>query len=90
MYDLYANNNNFTSYAEGAIVGCRSLTAFDISNNPNLPVGSVNQIIADLVANHDANPRGGVSVNLRGTSSPTGEAVEQIDYLRAKGWNMRL
>jgi Leucine-rich repeat (LRR) protein len=90
MYDLYANNNNFTDYAEGAVSGCRALRAFDISNNPNLPTGSVNQLIADLVANYENNPRGGVSVNLRNTATPTGEAVEQIEFLRAKGWNMRL
>ena len=90
MYDLYANNNNFTDYAEGALVGCRALYRFDISNNPNLPVGAVNQIVADLVANYENNPRGGISVNLRNTSTPTGEAVEQIEFLRAKGWNMRL
>ena len=90
MYDLYANNNNFTTYEEGALVGCRALRAFDISNNPNLPTGAVNQIIADMVANYENNPRSGVSVNLRNTATPTGEAVEQIEFLRAKGWNMRL
>jgi Leucine-rich repeat (LRR) protein len=90
MYDLYVNNNNFTDYKEGAIVGCRALNRFDISNNPNLPVGAVNQIVADLVANYENNPRGSVSVNLRNTATPTGEAVEQIEFLRAKGWNMRL
>lgn len=90
MYDLYANNNNFTNYEEGALVGCRALRAFDISNNPNLPTGSVNQIIADMVANYENNPRSGVSVNIRNTATPTGEAVEQIEFLRAKGWNMRL
>lgn len=90
MYDLYANNNNFTDYTEGAVVGCRGLRAFDISNNPNLPTGAVNTLIADLVANYENNPRGGVSVNLRNTSTPTGEAVEQIEFLRSKGWNMRL
>jgi Leucine-rich repeat (LRR) protein len=90
MYDLYVNNNNFTDYIEGAVAGCRALRAFDISNNPNLPVGAVNQIIADLVANYELNPRSGVSVNLRNTATPTGEAVEQIEFLRSKGWNMRL
>jgi len=90
MYDLYVNNNNFTDYEEGAISGCRALRAFDISNNPNLPTGAVNQIIADCVANYENNPRSGVSVNLRNTATPTGEAVEQIEFLRAKGWNMRL
>jgi len=90
MYDLYCNNNNFTDYTEGALVGATGLRAFDISNNPNLPTGAVNQIITDLVANYEANSRSGVSVNLRNTSTPTGDAVEQIEFLRSKGWNMRL
>jgi len=90
MYDLYANNNNFTDYTAGSLVGARALRAFDISNNPNLPTGAVNQLVADLVGNYENNPRSGVSVNLRNTATPTGEAVEQIEFLRAKGWNMRL
>lgn len=89
-YDFYLNNNNFTDYIAGALVSCRSLYRFDISNNPNLPTGAVNNIVADLVANYEANPRSGISVNLANTSTPTGDAVEQIEYLRSKGWNMRL
>jgi Leucine-rich repeat (LRR) protein len=89
-YDFYMNNNNFTDYTEGALVACRSLYRIDISNNPNLPAGAVNNIVADLVANYENNPRGGISVNLANTSTPTGDAVEQIEFLRSKGWNMRL
>jgi hypothetical protein len=89
-YDFYMNNNNFTDYTAGALIACRSLYRFDISNNPNLPAGAVNSIVADLVANYENNPRGGISVNLANTSIPTGDAVEQIEFLRSKGWNMRL
>jgi hypothetical protein len=89
-YDFYMNNNNFTDYTAGALVACRSLYRIDISNNPNLPAGAVNNIVADLVANYENNPRGGISVNLANTSTPTGDAVEQIEFLRSKGWNMRL
>ena len=89
-YDFYLNNNDFTDYVAGALVSCRSLYRFDVSNNPNLPAGAVNNIVADLVANYEANPRGGISVNLANTSTPTGDAVEQIEFLRSKGWNMRL
>ena len=88
-YDLYINNNQFSDYTPGAIVGMRSLRAFDVSNNPNLPAGAVNRIVADLIENYESNPRGGVSVNLRGTAPITGEAVEQVDFLRSVGWNMR-
>jgi Leucine-rich repeat (LRR) protein len=89
-YDFYMNNNNFTDYTAGALIACRSLYRIDISNNPNLPAGAVNNIVADLVANYEANPRSGISVNLANTSTPTGDAVEQIEFLRSKGWNMRL
>jgi len=88
-YDLFMNNNLFNDYAEGAIIQMRALRRFDISNNPNLPTGAINQIVADLVANYENNPRGGVSVNLRGVATPTGSAVEQIEFLRSVGWNMR-
>ena len=88
-YDLYINNNLFTGYTPGALVGMRALTRFDASNNPSLTATSVNNIIADLVANYNANPRSGVAVNLSNTATATGDAVEQIEFLRSKGWNMR-
>jgi hypothetical protein len=88
MYDFYCNNNQITDYTEGALTGARALLRFDISNNP-LTTGAVNTLIADMVANYENNPRGGVSVNIRNTATPTGDAVEQIEYLRTKGWNIR-
>ena len=89
-YDFYMNNNDFTDYTSGAVVLCRSLLRFDISNNPNMSAGAVNSIVADLVANYENNPRSGISINLANTAIPTGDAVEQIEFLRSKGWNMRL
>ena len=88
MYDFYCNNNQITTYTEGALTGARALARFDISNNP-LTTGAVNTLIADMVANYENNPRGGVSVNIRNTATPTGDAVEQIEFLRIKGWNIR-
>jgi Leucine-rich repeat (LRR) protein len=88
-YDLYLNNNQWSGYTPGAIVNMRSLKRFDLSNNPTLTGQSVNDIIADCVANYEANPRSGVSVNLANTATATGDAVEQIEFLRAAGWNMR-
>lgn len=89
VYDLYANNNQFTSYYKTSLVGCRSLRRFDISNNPGLTEGAVNDLIDDLLANYNNNPRSGVTVNLRNTSQPTGVAVEQIEFLRTSGWSIR-
>lgn len=89
MYDFYVNNNQISGYTEGALVGCRSLYRFDISNNPTLTTGAINTLIADMVANYENNPRGSVSVNIRNTATPTGDAVEQIEFLRSVGWNIR-
>jgi hypothetical protein len=88
-YDLYMNNNQFSGYVPGAIVGMRSLRRFDLSNNPLLTGTAISDLIADLVANYEANPRGGVTVNLANTTTATGAAVEQIELLRAAGWNIR-
>lgn len=88
-YDLYMNNNQFTGYVPGALIGMAALRRFDISNNPTLTASSVNNIIADLVENYNQNPRSGVACNLSNTATATGEAVEQIEFLRSKGWNMR-
>lgn len=88
-YDVYMNNNLFTSYTPGAVIGMRGLRRFDLSNNPTLTAASVNNIIADLVENYNQNPRSGVAVNLSNTAIATGDAVEQIEFLRSKGWNMR-
>jgi hypothetical protein len=88
-YDLYLNNNLFSGYTPGAIVGMRGLRRFDLSNNPTLTGQSVNDIISDAVLNYENNPRGGVSINLANTATVTGEAVEQLEFLRAAGWNIR-
>lgn len=88
-YDLYMNNNQFSGYSPGSLVGLRSLRRFDLSNNPGLTGQSVNDIIADMIANYENNPRGGVTVNLANTATATGDAVEQIEFLRAAGWNIR-
>ena len=89
MYDFYINNNQLSGYTEGALTGARSLYRFDISNNPTLTTGAINTLIADMVANYENNPRGNVNLNIRNTATPTGDAVEQIEFLRSVGWNIR-
>lgn len=88
-YDVYLNNNKWTGYAPGAIVGMRLLLRLDISNNPTLTGQAVNDIIADCVKNYEGNPRKGVSINLANTATATGEAVEQLAFLRTAGWTIR-
>jgi hypothetical protein len=65
------------------------LYRFDISNNPTMTTGAINTLIADMVANYENNPRGNVNINIRNTATPTGDAVEQIEFLRSVGWNIR-
>lgn len=89
MYDFYINNNQISGYTEGALTNCRALYRFDISNNPTMTTGAINTLIADMVANYENNPRGNVNVNIRNTATPTGDAVEQIEFLRSVGWNIR-
>ena len=89
MYDFYINNNQISGYEEGALAGATALYRFDISNNPTMTTGAINTLIADMVANYENNPRGNVNVNIRNTATPTGDAVEQIEFLRSQGWNIR-
>lgn len=89
MYDFYINNNQISGYTEGALTGARALYRFDISNNPTMTTGAINTLIADMVANYENNPRGNVNINIRNTATPTGDAVEQIEFLRSVGWNIR-
>lgn len=89
MYDCYMNNNLFSSYNVGSFVTCTALRRLDVSNNPNLSESDVNAIIHDMYLNYELKPRSGVSVNIRNTAIPTGDAVEEIEFLRNKGWNIR-
>lgn len=86
---FFMNNNLFDDYTVGSFAGLTSIRSIDLSNNPNLTQTNVNDIINDLYENYQALPRSGVQVNIRNTDIPSGLAVEQIDYLRTKGWNIR-
>jgi hypothetical protein len=89
MYDCYLNNNQFTGYTLGSFVPLTRLRILDVSNNPGLTEGDINTIIDDMYQNYQNRPRGGVSVNIRNTAIPTGDAVEKIDFLNSNGWTIR-
>ena len=89
MYDCYLNNNQFTGYTLGSFVPLTRLRRLDVSNNPGLTEGDINTIIDDMYQNYQNRPRGGVSVNIRNTAIPTGDAVEKIDFLNSNGWTIR-
>lgn len=89
MYDCYMNNNQFDSYTVGSLIDCTAISRLDVSNNPNLSESDVNAIVHDMYLNYEKKPRSGVSVNIRNTAIPTGDAVEEIEFLRNKGWNIR-
>ena len=89
MYDCYLNNNQFTGYTVGSFVPLTQIRRLDISNNSELTEGNVNSIIDDLYQNYQNRPRGRVSINLRNTATPTGDAVEKINFLTENRWTIR-
>ena len=64
---LQLNNNNFTNYQTGSVVGLSQLRSFDLSNN-KLSQGQIDQILYDFVDNYGEAPRTGVLINLQGAN----------------------
>jgi Leucine-rich repeat (LRR) protein len=89
LRDLFIKNNDFSSYASNSLIPLTNLRRFDMSNNPNMTQGAINNIIKDLYENYQLRPRSRVAINLRGTATPSGEAVEFLEFLRANGWIVR-
>ena len=89
LRDLYLHNNNFDEYTKGSIVPLTRLRRFNISNNTSLTESDVNNIVDDLYKNYQSKPRSSVRINIRNTATPTGEAVDQLDFLTQKGWVVR-
>jgi hypothetical protein len=81
-------NNRFTDYTLGALSKNFRLRYVDLSNNL-LSQQAINLIINDLFSNYNTVNRGGVTVNLRGnTGIPSGIALERVNFLISKGWNI--
>jgi Leucine-rich repeat (LRR) protein len=87
LFYLILFNNLLTSYKTGGLATNYNLRYLDLSGNL-LTGQAVNQIIADLLTNYNTVNRGGVTVNLRGNTLPSGVALESIDILRSKGWSI--
>lgn len=92
LQELFINNQSpagatRVQYTPGSFVGLRNLRTLNNSNN-NMTQGDVNQILVDLDQNYNSNPRGGVTINLRGNSAPSQTELIQniITKLRAGGW----
>lgn len=92
LQELFVNNQDLGSanqltYTAGSFAGLTNLRSLNISNN-NITQGSVDQILEDLNTNYDLNPRGSVSVNLRGNSAPSqSEEIQNIiTKLRSGRW----
>ena len=93
---LYLNQNEFTGYTAGAIASNLIIQTIDFSNN-NLTASDGVNIINDLAANYNANPRGGVSVNLINQNGLTESAIlsdqsagPNLSFLRSVGWSIQL
>jgi len=87
LYYLILMNNQFTNYYVGSFAKLYNIKYIDLSGN-KLTQLSVNNIIDDLVVNYKTVKRGGVTVNLKSNSLPSGIALEQIAYLRLNGWSI--
>ena len=64
------NNCAFTNYTVGTFATCTRIRIVDLSNN-NFNSSAIDDILEDLIANYNAAPRSGVTINLIGNASPT-------------------
>ena len=89
LYYLVMYNNQLSTYKVGAFKNITQIRYINLQNN-NLNQTSINNILADLYDNYLASPRGRVTIDLRGNTSPTnGGSNEYIQILETKGWDIR-
>lgn len=100
LEELILMNNKFTAYTPESFKNLYYIRYIDISDN-NLGPGAINQIIQDLFDNYEAVPRGSVTINLyrnyalkdgnpiSTAYTPTGDALEQIQFLQSKNWTIQ-
>lgn len=89
LRDIYIQNNQFDGYVTGSFASLIRMRRLDISNNSDLTESDINNVIEDLFQNYNNRPRTGVRINIRNTATPTGEAVDKIDFLTQNGWIIR-
>lgn len=95
LQELLINNQSpaapatSVEYYPGSFEGLVAIRTINASNN-NMSQGTIDRIIKDLDTNYTANPRSGVSINLKGNSAPTatGETSAIIKKLRGAGWTI--
>ena len=81
-----------TSYSKGYLSTNLNLKYLNLANC-GIKRGSIDQILIDLAANYDANPRSGVTIILSGNQSPSASTEIQtfiISRLRAAGWTIQV
>lgn len=89
LFYLVIYGNRFTNYTVGSLSTNYKIKYIDFSSNL-LTQQSINTIVDDLFINYTSVNRGGVTVNLRGNAAPSGTALDQITFLRSKGWTIAL
>ena len=88
LYYLILFNNKFNSYTSGSFADLRRIKYIDLANN-DLSQQAVNSIIDDMYLNYQTYGSGRrITVNLRGNSTPSEEAIEIILLLRQSGWTI--
>ena len=86
---LILYNNQLTSYKSGSLATAYRLRFLDVSNN-DLTEQAVESLLDDLKTNWQGVNRGRVTVNLRANGSPSPLALETVEFLRSKGWNVTI
>lgn len=86
---LILYNNQFTSYKSGSLATAYRLRYLDLSNN-DLTEQAIESLLDDLKTNWQGVNRGRVTVNLRANGSPSPLALETVEFLRTKGWNVTI
>ncbi len=92
---VHMSNNPMSGsavYSEGFLSTNTALKYLNLANC-GIKRGFVDQILKDMAANYDANPRTGVTVLLNGNQSPSSSTEIQtfiISRLRAAGWTIQV
>jgi hypothetical protein len=94
LQELLLNNQRIPggsqmAYTAGSFVGLTAIRNLNVSNNA-ISQGFIDQIIEDMSANYDANPRRGVTVNLSGNAAPSTstDVISAIAKLQSVGWQL--
>lgn len=96
LSNINFQNNQITDYQIGSVANNIKLNKLNLVGN-NLSFDGAKRLIEDLVANWNANNRGGVTISLGSNPRVTARAIkkdaqtqENLNLLRNKGWTITM